>query len=388
MRDTPSCDILVVGAGPAGCTAAAAAARGGAKTVLIDSKVRIGEQPHCGEFVPERLFSEAPVETAAIIQKVDRMETRVIARARTPGLDAIPSGQITDQDTPGDVERSECRRSQVPSPGSLIDRVRFDRDLAREAAAQGVTVFCSTRLLRAENGGWAVQHGGETGIFRPRLTIACDGACSTVATALAIKPLDVLRGLQMEVPLAKPMNKTLIFLDQNFVGGYGWVFPKGKVANVGLGAVLGNRSRMGKMLEQFAETLCREGLIRRGVLARSGGLIPVSGMRDQLVVGSVVFCGDAAGLTHPITGAGIPQAMFSGELAGRAAADAIKKGDTSYLSEYESEIRNRYQGIINHALTKRRLMMRRWDDLDFGALCEETWIGFKGYRKRIRSTEE
>jgi digeranylgeranylglycerophospholipid reductase len=388
MRDTLSCDILVVGAGPAGCTAAAAAARGGAKTVLIDSKVRIGEQPHCGEFVPERLFSEAPVETTAIIQRVDRMETRVIARARVPGRNAIPSGQIADQDTFGDVERSECTRSEVPSPGFLIDRVRYDRDLAREAAAQGVTVFCSARLLRTENGGWAVQHGGETRIFRPRLTIACDGACSTVATSLAVKPLDVLRGLQIEVPLDKPLNKTLVFLDQNFIGGYGWVFPKGKVANVGIGAVLGNRSRMGKMLEQFAETLCREGLIRRGVLARSGGLIPVSGMREQLVLDTVVFCGDSAGLTHPITGAGIPQAIFSGELAGRAAADGIKKGDTSCLREYEAEIRNRYQGIINHALTKRRLMMRRWDDLDFGALCEETWIGFKGYRKRIRSTEE
>jgi digeranylgeranylglycerophospholipid reductase len=361
--------------------------------VLIDSKVRIGEQPHCGEFVPERLFSEAAVETTAIIQRVDHLETRVIGRSQSMVRGAIPPGYSADTQTAGqgasrDVERSECKRSEVPSPGFLIDRVRFDRDLAREAAAQGVAVFCSARLLRAEDGGWTVQHGGETRFFRPRLTIACDGACSSVASALGMKPLEVLIGLQMEVPLAKPMNKTLVVLDQDFVGGYGWVFPKGKVANVGIGAIPGRRSRMGEMLDRFVETLCREGMIRQGVLARSGGLIPVSGLREALVLDKVVFCGDAAGLTHPITGAGIPQAIFSGELAGRAAADVITKSDTGYLKEYEAEIRNRYQAVINHALTKRSLMMRRWDDPNFDALCEETWIGFKGYRKRIRRTEE
>jgi flavin-dependent dehydrogenase len=201
---------------------------------------------------------------------------------------------------------------------------------------------------------------------------------------MAMKPPDVLRGLQVEVPLVEPLNKTLVFLDQNFVGGYGWLFPKGKAANVGIGAIPGKRIRMGKMLDQFVETLFREGLIRRGILARSGGLIPVSGIREKLVLDGVVFCGDAAGLTHPITGAGIPQAIFSGELAGRASAAAITKSDRRYLREYEAEIRSRYEGIISHALSKRALMMDRWDDPDFEALCEETWIGFKGYKKRIR----
>ena len=389
MPDILLCDILVVGAGPAGSTAAAAAAREGAETVMIDAKVRIGEQPHCGEFVPERLFSETAIERTAIIQRVDYLETRLITRAKAVARDAIPSGRGADtltasQGTSGDVENSEYKRSEMLSPGFLIDRVRFDRDLAREAAAQGVTVFCSTRLVGAEDGAWVVEHGGEEKVFRPRLTIAADGARSTVAAAMAMKPPQVLRGLQVEVPLVEPLNKTLVFLDQNFVGGYGWLFPKGKAANVGIGAIPGKQIRMGKILDQFMETLYREGLIRRGILARSGGLIPVSGIREKLVLDGVVFCGDAAGLTHPITGAGIPQAIFSGELAGRAAAAAITKSDRRYLREYEAEIRSRYEGIISHALSKRALMMDRWDDPDFEALCEETWIGFKGYKKRIR----
>jgi digeranylgeranylglycerophospholipid reductase len=387
MIDTLRCDILVVGAGPAGSSAAAAAARGGAETVMIDAKVRIGEQPHCGEFVPERLFSEAAVDKTAIIQRVDFMETRVAAEAKAVARDAIQSEQTACTQI-GDHERSEWKRSEVPSPGFLIDRVRFDRDLAREAAAQGVTVFSAARLIGAQDGGWVVRHGGEKKVFRPRLTIACDGACSPVAAALAMKPQEVLRGLQVEAPLVEPLNRTLVFLDRKFVGGYGWVFPKEKAANVGIGAIAGKQVRMGRILDEFVEVLCSQGLIRRGVLARSGGLIPVSGIREDLVADTVVFCGDAAGLTHPITGAGIPQAIFSGDLAGRAAAAAISKSDTRYLREYEAEIRDRYEGIIDHALKKRRLMMDRWNNEDFGALCEETWIGFKGYRKRVRSRGE
>jgi digeranylgeranylglycerophospholipid reductase len=365
MPDILLCDILVVGAGPAGSTAAAAAAREGAETFMIDAKVRIGEQPHCGEFVPERLFSETAIEKTAVIQRVDYLETRLMG-------------------TCGGAENSEYKSSETLSPGFLIDRVRFDRDLAREAAAQGATVFCSARLVCAEDGAWVVEHGGQMKVFRPRLTIASDGARSTVAAAMAMKPPGVLRGLQVEVPLVEPLNKTLVFLDRNFVGGYGWLFPKGKAANVGIGAIPGKQIRMGKILDQFMETLYREGLIRRGILARSGGLIPVSGIREKLVLDGVVFCGDAAGLTHPITGAGIPQAIFSGDLAGRAAAAAITKSDRRYLREFEAEIRSRYEGIIRHALSKRALMMDRWDDPDFEALCEETWIGFKGYKKRIR----
>lgn len=390
MLDTLQCDILVVGAGPAGSAAAAAAARDGAKTVMIDTKVRIGEQPHCGEFVPERLFSETTVERTAIIQRVECMETRVTTRSKTVAREAIPTHHLAGTQNAAEwgLERSEGKRSEVPSPGFLIDRVRFDRDLAREAAAQGVTVFCAARLLGAEDGGWIVQHGREKKVFRPRLTIACDGACSTVAAALALKPQEVLKGLQVEAPLAEPLNKTLVFLDQNFVGGYGWVFPKGKAANVGIGAIFGKQIRMGEVLDQFLDKLCSEGVIRRGVLARSGGLIPVSGIREKLVLDTVVFCGDAAGLTHPITGAGIPQAIFSGDLAGRLAATAISKDDPRYLWEYEAEIRSRYGGVIGHAVSKRAFMMDRWNDGDFEALCEETWIGFRGYRKRIRSTGE
>ncbi len=424
MRAESDCDILVVGAGPAGCCAAGVAAREGACTVLIDSKQRIGEQPHCGEFVPLQLFSELGLDRASIIQSVDFMETLVTGPAffdssfEGTHSDTHSSAERRHEETPtcaissladkvdnqapllranrdhGHFEAGRShsfhgaelfvRRTQTPSRGFVIDRVRFDRDLAREAAASGATVMSSSRLVRTANGVWTVRTGGNEAAFRPRFVIAGDGALSTVASLLSLPRAKILTGLQVEAPLTGPLNRTIIFLDRNLVCGYAWLFPKGRVANVGIGATFQKHVLQSAILDDFMASLRRIGMIRHGVLARSAGVIPVSGLRDSLVVGKVIFCGDAAGLTHPITGAGIPQAVFSGRQAGQAAVNALKTGDSNHLNLYEEEIRGRYEGIIRHALAKRRLMTGNWDTDVFEALCEETWIGFKGYRKRVR----
>jgi digeranylgeranylglycerophospholipid reductase len=368
------CDILIVGAGPAGSCAAISAARGGAHTVLIDAKIRIGEQPHCGEFVPEQLLTEFTFVDVPVLQTVRVMETRV----RTANESMFAGNNLSP------ASKHTIRKSETPSGGFVIDRVRFDRDLAREAAASGTTVVCSSRLVRMDGNSWIVRHGDQDISIAPKFTVAADGAVSRVAAALGLPSAAVITGIQMEVPLRQPLDRTLIFLDKSFIGGYGWLFPKGKVANVGLGVIPGKDIHPPGLLDRFVKILSEADLIKQGCLARSGGLIPVSGLRTNLVSGNTLFCGDAAGLTHPISGAGIPQAIFSGTLAGAALVAALKSGDSKPLAEYENEVRGRYQGILDHALAKRLVMMARWNDPDFENTCDETWIGFKGYRKRVR----
>ena len=72
------CDVLVVGAGPAGSTAAIRAVSQGLDVILIDSKPRIGERPHCGEFVPFQLFTEFALNKNSIVHKVDTLKTWVV----------------------------------------------------------------------------------------------------------------------------------------------------------------------------------------------------------------------------------------------------------------------------------------------------------------------
>jgi flavin-dependent dehydrogenase len=239
-------------------------------------------------------------------------------------------------------------------------------------------------LVGRSNDGWIVQQGNEQIALRPLFVIAADGAVSSVAVALGMARPEFLRGVLAEVPLTRSLDRTLVFLSPQIIGGYGWLFPKGKAANVGLGVVPRHDAHPRVFLEMLLEYLLVRDIIRPGVLARWGGLIPVSGLRERLVMDNVIFCGDAAGLTHPITGAGIPQAVVSGAAAGLAAARALKTGKRSPLSDYEEELRGYFGGVVDHARSKRELMMCLWDEAGFEDTCRQTWIGFKGYRKRVR----
>jgi digeranylgeranylglycerophospholipid reductase len=377
MVTIPPFDLLVVGAGPAGSSAALAAASAGVATLLIDAKSRIGEPSHCGEFVPANLLATHDLDRSCIMNRVEFMETRVVSSDPVHSADHVTRL--------GDGSGHIACVSETRSSGFIIDRVRFDRDLAREAAAKGVTVLCAARLLQLEQGTWAFRHHGQTHSVRPRLVIAADGAASTVAAVLGMHRSEFLRGIQVEAPLTEASDRCLVYLDRDFVGGYGWVFPKKNSANVGLGTVKGLDKSPAILLDAFLERLIREGVIRPGRLTMSAGLIPVSGMRSELVRGNVMFCGDAAGLTHPITGAGIPQAVVSGTMAGRFAAQSLKSGSHRPLLEYQSEMVAMYRGVLGHARSKRDVMTQRWNEPDFLGTCEQTWIGFKGYRKRVRS---
>jgi digeranylgeranylglycerophospholipid reductase len=377
MPTIPPCELLVVGAGPAGCSAAIAAASRGVPTVLIDAKTRIGEPSHCGEFVPARLFAEYALDRSCIMNRVEFMETRVMVRDE-------PCADPSTLNSGEEIGETVCT-SETRSSGYIIDRVRFDRDLARAAAAERVLVLCATRLLGHEHDAWAFRHNKMTYRVHPRLVIAADGAASTVASVLGMSRPVFLRGVQVEAPLVTASDRCLIYLDRGFVGGYGWVFPKKSSANVGLGTVVRGDVSPVALLEAFLTRLVADGVIGPGRLTMSAGLIPVSGMRSELVKGNVLFCGDAAGLTHPITGAGIPQAVVSGGLAGRFAAEALASGSEEPLLAYQSEVRSMYQGVIDHARAKREVLNNLWNDLDFLHLCEKTWIAFKGYRHRVRS---
>ncbi len=88
-------------------------------------------------------------------------------------------------------------------------------------------------------------------------------------------------------------------------------------------------------MEALRARLVDQGWLRPGILARGGGAIPVGGPRPRIWREGVVLCGDAAGLTHPVTGAGIPQALASGRLAGRAAA-ALAGGGAAAAGAGES----------------------------------------------------
>jgi geranylgeranyl reductase family protein len=364
-----TCDLLVIGAGPAGSSAAISAAKMGLTVVLIDRKTRIGDPPHCGEFVPSRLFVEFPDLPAPIHQITTGMKTFL-----------SESIELEKYEFP---QQAGISKSQ----GFIINRALFDRELARSAANFGALVWCSTTLIGLDGNVAVLEHRGARSSLYFKYIIAADGATSTVARLLRLSHLPTLHGIQVEVPLEHSISETIVFLHPDFVGGYAWLFPKGLTANVGLGINTKRTEPPKILLNRLLEYLIENDFIRSGILAVTGGNIGVAGLRKSLHVDKIIFCGDAAGLTHPITGAGIPQAVVSGRLAGTAIAQSLLSGSEQSIQEYEAEMRSHYGGVLSHAAAKRKFMENHWGLMGFSELCKSTWVGYKGYGRRLQSSD-
>jgi digeranylgeranylglycerophospholipid reductase len=347
-----ACDVLVIGLGPAGASAAAVAARAGLAVLAVERKKVVGIPVQCAEFIPLPLSRYARTEVRA--QPVAGMAT------------FLPSGA----------------RAERAFGGLMIRRERFDQALAREAESSGALLWTDCALREIDAGAQVARISTATGLreIGYRMLVAADGPLSSVAACLGLPRLPVVTARQYTVPLRKPLRDTDIWLSPRTPGGYAWLFPKGSVANLGLGLDPALEDDMKAPLDALHAVLVREGRVGAEVLLRTGGPIPVGGLRERIVEGNALFVGDAAGFTHPITGAGIAPAVASGERAGAAAARALS-GERRALAEYEEEMREEFGPALERALAARRRMADKWNTPAAGEDAEHRrgWIAFPEY---------
>ncbi|WP_123102110.1 geranylgeranyl reductase family protein [Acidithiobacillus sulfuriphilus] len=344
-------DVLVVGSGPGGAAAAREAARRGLGVLLVERREAIGVPVQCAEFVPMPLLRTVR-ETASRVQEVEGM------------LTVLPSGA----------------GHHSVFPGIMIDRARFDQGLAELAVAAGAALWTRCHFMTWDGETAVLRRGDEERIaVRPRLLIGADGPHSMVADAIGLDHQAVVYTRQYTVPLLRPYPDTDIFLSDEFPGGYGWLFPKEPVANIGLGADRRFADNLKTPLDHLHRQMVARGLVAPEILGRTGGAIPVGGMRP-MVHGPVILVGDAAGLTHPITGAGIPAAVISGERAGQAAA-AWLGGDGDALESFAEDMRDQFGPAIGRAVARRKALEAVWrqpaaqDD----RVMRSGWIAFEEY---------
>lgn len=344
-------DVLVIGLGPAGAAAAWAAARAGLSVLAIDRKEHIGEPVQCAEFLPRPLAAYAAAPGVRV-QDIRAMTS------------TLPSGTV----------------GRTAFEGLMVDRAEFDRALARRAQDAGARIRIGTRLVGLEGATARLRDAGRTPSIEWRVLVAADGPHSSVARALGLPALEIVHTRQYTVPLTGPAADTDIWLSADYPGGYGWLFPRGDRANLGIGADRRLALDLKSPLDRLHRYLVRIGRVGVDILYRTGGAIPVGGLRDRLVEDRVLFAGDAAGLTHPITGAGIAAAVQSGELAGEAAAEYLG-GRSTALAEYESEIREQYGPSLERALARRAWLGQYWraSAANDDAVQRRGWIAFKEY---------
>lgn len=350
-------DVLIVGLGPAGSAAAAVCARAGLRVLAIDKRRRLGEPVQCAEFIPLPLARYAQGAGVAV-QRIAGMRS------------LLPSGAV----------------HASALAGVMVDRAAFDRDLATAAQEAGAALRLHTRLADIDTSARRARIvGGDAGAqaraIHYRVLIAADGPHSTVARALGLAPLTTVLTRQYTVPLRAACVDTDVWLADDFPGGYAWLFPKGAVANIGVGIDPHIATDLKTPLARIHAQACARGLVGAEVLRRTGGAIPVGGMRSALAHGDTLFVGDAAGLTHPISGAGIAAAVISGERAGIAAAEYLQSGDVAAFARFEDDIREQFAPTLARALARRAQLARVWRTpaAHGDAPMRRGWIGFGEY---------
>jgi len=161
--------------------------------------------------------------------------------------------------------------------------------------------------------------------------------------------------------------------------GYGWIFPKGKFANVGIGI---EKSEINMpildSLDSFLKEMRDKGFIGANIYGKTSGLVPVSGL-NNLCSGNIALCGDAGGLTHPITGAGILNSVMSGGLLGDYIAESIKSS-TNFLEEYREEMEFIFSRSLSNASKKRYKLYPLMTNKNAIDECiKSLWPSFEGY---------
>ncbi len=347
-------DVLVVGLGPAGAAAAAVAAARGLSVLAVERRAEIGVPVQCAEWIPAPLGAYARAEGVSA-QKIRGMRT------------CLPSGAVL---------RSDVR-------GLMIDRARFDQALAATAERAGARLALSTRLTALDMGTCLARIAGPLAQreVRFRWLVAADGPHSHVAQVLGLKPLETVHARQYTVALHERQEDTDIWLSGDYPGGYAWLFPKGGVANLGLGLDKRFARDLKRPLDALHRRLVEAGRVRPEIMSRTGGAIPVGGLRERLAVGSVLLVGDAAGLTHPVTGAGIAAAVISGERAGEAVAEAARGMGALALAGFEEEVRDQFETTLARGVARRRELDACWgrDSAWRDDVHRRGWIAFPEY---------
>ena len=315
-------DIVVVGAGPAGSTAARVAADNGASVLMLEKDREVGIPVRCAEAVGEvgmsRIVKLRPEWLANRIEGV-----RIIA----------PDG------TRINVQHDEI--------GYVLDRKTFDYDLAQMAAEQGVEILTKAYVydLVKENGyvsGVKFRHLNEEKQVLAKIVIGADGVESRVGRWAGLKTYLKLQDIETCVQ----MTITNIKLEKQYCdfyfgqdiapGGYLWVFPKSEnTANVGLG-IAGDRAKEKPPIE-YLKKFVAEHFPDGAVLTTVAGGVPCASYMEKMVGNGIMLVGDAAHQAVPITGGGIYTGMMAAKIAGKIAADAIRTGDWSEkaLAKYQ-----------------------------------------------------
>ncbi|MFX0044932.1 MAG: geranylgeranyl reductase family protein [Candidatus Hermodarchaeota archaeon] len=342
---TNSCDVAVVGAGPAGCTAARVTAEKGFKTIMIERRRQIGVPIQCGEYLP------TPREMRDLLRDSPRAARLV--------------------DVPSRLIDNRCEQLRLFSPfrkafefkleSNVIDRAKFDQYLASRAVDAGTELRLETMVLgRTKSNHLTLRGKSGKDEISAKVVVGADGPRSIISRSIGNRYQNEGRDLcpslnfVMEGIDCDSTTTEMYFGRQIAPGGYSWIIPKSEdKANVGFGMrwPFGSpqttlKHYLYRFIRQNPALTPRTSQAR--VTSRVGATIPVGGPVDCTFSDNAVLVGDAAGHVMASNGGGIPTALAGGEVAGEAIESHLTEG--THLSCYEDNWRREFGTELYTAL--------------------------------------
>jgi digeranylgeranylglycerophospholipid reductase len=350
-------DVVVVGAGPAGSTAARFSASGGARTLLLEKADAVGIPVRCGELLPSvaaigKLFPSAP---------------------DIEGLFEIPKKCMSRQLDGLSIYSPSGKEYRLELECSSLWRARLDAHLASEAVRAGAELRTGVKVRAFDFVGDDVRVETEDDVITARVLIGADGPMSIIRRALDIESPFLHPCVQYTVP-GDHGDRVEMHFNARIPGGHAWLVPKSNGANIGLEARC--QTSLWRLLD---EQLFEMGIFDRPRI-ETEGMLEVSGPVPTTVFKRTMLVGDAAGQVLAFNGWGIPTAIICGRAAGQTAAGFIK-GENA-LSDYEK----RWKAEVGEPLLNSMWVRRRMERLSFSGLTMELAFAFlhrRGIRKAM-----
>jgi len=353
--ETQRYDVLVVGGGPAGLSAAEAAANAGARVAVLERRKEIGYPVHTsgGSWISDMRALGIPADLYYPIRSVTFLSPNRSARF--------------DYDDP-----VTC----------VLDVRGVYQFLAGRAITAGAEIHPNSPVERpiVEDGRVvgvvAKDHRNRAAEWRANVVIDASGFSSTLVTRTGLRRGFQRYGYGAEYDLVAPnYDQNMLYLimgSQVAPSGYAWAFPRGKNrVRLGVGVIRPDVDVDAReYLDSFTQRLPQLIHAFKGAspVEYHTGLFPSEGVVEKFASNGLIATGDSAGHGSTLVGEGIRFAIYSGQMAGAVAAESVKAGDTSaeFLGRYEQQWRARFgrEMDISYIVNQRiaRWSDERWDE--------------------------